>query len=256
MNQEFSFTFADLDGTNEKSKIISKSTYSDKNFVYYDIASETVIDREPDSEDWDLVFRKYDLEIPAGPVTTLHYLVTGVQTNLGIGSSEVRGAVVTAADSANYPLSKTDISTIGSDWKSFNMTTFTYDIADSLSFFVSSNEGGVYHLVFTGFSGSSTGDLSFTQSPANEVGSENVEAPSIKMYPNPSSGTTTIDLEAGHNGWELKLSDLSGKTLLAERIPSGAEQWRLELDKLPVGSYQLLLVGDRERHQMRLILTR
>jgi len=256
MNQEFSFTFADLDGTNEKSKIISKSTYSDKNFVYYDIASETVIDREPESEDWDLVFRKYDLEIPAGPVTTLHYLVTGVQTNLGIGSSEVRGAVVTAADSANYPLTKTDISTIGSDWKSFNMTTFTYDIADSLSFFVSSNEGGVYHLIFTDFSGSSTGDLSFTQSPANAVGTENIEAPSIKMYPNPSSGTTTIALESGHNGWELKLSDLSGKILLAERIPSGAEQWRLELDRLPVGSYQLLLVGDRERHQMRLILTR
>jgi hypothetical protein len=175
---------------------------------------------------------------------------------LGIGSSEVRGAVVTAADSANYPLTKTDISTIGSDWKSFNMTTFTYDIADSLSFFVSSNEGGVYHLIFTDFSGSSTGDLSFTQSPANAVGTENIEAPSIKMYPNPSSGTTTIALESGHNGWELKLSDLSGKILLAERIPSGAEQWRLELDRLPVGSYQLLLVGDRERHQMRLILTR
>ena len=111
-------------------------------------------------------------------------------------------------------------------------------------------------MIFTSFAGSSTGDLSFTQSPANEVGSENIEAPSIKMYPNPSSGTTTIELEAGHNGWELKLSDMSGKTLLAERIPSGAEQWRLELDKLPVGSYQLLLVGDRERHQMRLILTR
>ena len=163
--QQFTFTYANLDGSNEITQSISKAAYSAKNFVYFDLTSQQILDREPISNQWDLVVRRYGIEIPYGP-STLFYIVTGVQSNLGINTSEVRGQIASPGDSVNFNLTDSDISRIGSDWKYFNRNTFSYSLVDSLSFFVTSNDGGIYHLYFTGFGGGSNGNLSFTQMPS------------------------------------------------------------------------------------------
>ena len=61
--QQFIFTYANLDGSNEITQSISKAAYSDKNFVYFDISSGQILDREPASNQWDLVVRRYGIEI-------------------------------------------------------------------------------------------------------------------------------------------------------------------------------------------------
>ena len=71
------------------------------------------MDVEPDASAWDIVFTKYhDESIP--------YIVTGVLTNMNIEIAEVRQTATDMADPETAAYT-TDISVIGSDWKSFDM---------------------------------------------------------------------------------------------------------------------------------------
>ncbi len=49
MQNTYVFKFADLDGSNEVNQVINCNDYSDKNFVYYSLLNETILDREPNS---------------------------------------------------------------------------------------------------------------------------------------------------------------------------------------------------------------
>ena len=50
---------------------------------------------------------------------------------------------------------------IGSDWKSFDMGTFSYVIEEDLSYFIKKGESDIYQLIFTGTDGSATGKMVF-----------------------------------------------------------------------------------------------
>ena len=63
-----------------ETKEITCAPYTAKNFIYFSLTTGEVLDNEPDSESWDLVFTKYhDESIP--------YIVTGVLTNVNSGNS-------------------------------------------------------------------------------------------------------------------------------------------------------------------------
>jgi len=63
----YTFTYADVDGSNEKKKSVTKNDMKSQNFGYYSIVDEQVVTREPATEDWDLVFTEYIIPIPTGP---------------------------------------------------------------------------------------------------------------------------------------------------------------------------------------------
>ena len=76
MTNSFSIKYGNLDVAGE-TKEISCSAYTDKNFVYFSFGSGELLDIEPESSSWDLLFTKYyDESIP--------YNVTGVLTNIEI----------------------------------------------------------------------------------------------------------------------------------------------------------------------------
>lgn len=253
-NQTFTFRLADLDGSNEITRSAIKTDYAGKNFFYYNIVDDQFIDREPLSSTWDLIARRYDIEIPAGPMV-FHYIVSGIQTNLGVKTAEVRGAVVSPSDSVNYVLSDDDISTIGSDWKSFDNATFTWSIADSLSYFVSSRSGGIYHLTFTGFGGSGNGQIDFTQSPAQSIGAEEQEKALWLPYPNPALDHVRVPLNGMQGAVVLRLTDIQGRLLKeVQTLAEGAEFLRLDLATLPAGTYHLELLNGSERLNSRILI--
>ena len=149
----FVFKYADLDGSNEIQEVVQCSDYLDKNFIYYSITSGSVIDREPVTEKWDMVFTKYhDESIP--------YIVTGVFLNSGVKSACVVSEDVNIENYTDYTFSES-MNVIGSDWKSFDRELFQYVLAENLVYFVMTVEGNVFRIVFKSFAGSSTGDLSF-----------------------------------------------------------------------------------------------
>lgn len=147
----YDFRFANLDGTGEQLVHLDLSMYTDKNFLYYSLVNNQEVDREPLSSSWDLLFTRYYSE-------DIYYFVTGVLSNINTQVAEVTGVDPESAVFNEGDLSD-NISTIGYDWKSFDMSTFSYNVVDSLTYFVKTPAEKVYKVVFTGFEGSSTGNI-------------------------------------------------------------------------------------------------
>jgi hypothetical protein len=151
MTNSFNIKYGEI-GEAGVSKEIPCGDYTGKNFVYFSFASEEVLDIEPETDSWDLLFTKYyDESIP--------YNVTGVLTNMGLMTAEVRNTDPALADPSSADYSD-DISVIGSDWKEFDMGTFTYVVEPDLTYFVKRGEQ-TYKIIFTGTDGSATGKMVF-----------------------------------------------------------------------------------------------
>jgi hypothetical protein len=119
---------------------ITPASYPTKNFIYYAVATKTVIDREPDKTTWDFVFTKYDSKLAGNP------LVSGILTNEGVSSVKLVGADSTKVYTATTFTKK--VSNIGFDWKHFNGSS--YDIVNPY-YFVHGVDGNYYQLKFTAF---------------------------------------------------------------------------------------------------------
>lgn len=151
MTNSFSIKYGNVDAAGT-SKEIPCSSYTSKNFVYFSLGSGEVLDIEPDSDSWDLLFTKYwDESIP--------YNVTGVLTNKEVETGEVRETDTSLADPAEAEFTD-DIAEIGSDWKSFDMGTFQYVMEPDLCYFVKSGEE-MYKITFTATDGSASGKIVF-----------------------------------------------------------------------------------------------
>lgn len=149
--QEYTFLYADLDGSNEYVVTLDLGG-STKNFEYYSLDTNSEMDREP-NDTWDLVFTKWIDR-------TMEYPVTGVLQNIDVTAQE---STDTDPASTDFPSSGflTAMSTIGADWKIINMETFQYEMDDTRVFFVKDLKGDVYRIKFNTFEGSGTGNISF-----------------------------------------------------------------------------------------------
>ena len=225
---------ADLDGANEVTVTVTKSDYANRNFVYYNVQTDTLIDREPAADSWDIVFTNYVLELAPGYYSG----VTGALHNQNIEVSVSSGVPVATA---TYSLWEDTISTIGYDWKSFNMSTFEYDIVADLCYFVKEENGNIWKLVFTDFEGSSTGNIYFTKELVESAGIPEYEGASLAVYPNPASDF--IKVESAHNITEMKLIDMNGAIVLDQ---ISALQ-TLSLSAVENGVYLLQVINDKGR---------
>jgi hypothetical protein len=162
MSNSFNIKFADLDGSNEVTAAITCGDYLTKNYVYYSLTTQQFLDREPANTDWDLVFTKYhDESIP--------YIVTGILSNDGVMVAQVDGTDVESEDYSSAEFSG-HINIIGSDWKEFDMGTFTYSVAADRVYFVKDANDNYYKLVLLSFDGSSTGNSRLVLKALNPPG--------------------------------------------------------------------------------------
>jgi ABC-type Fe2+-enterobactin transport system substrate-binding protein len=153
-DQKYTFRYSDLDGLNEHTVNLDLASNM-KNFAYYSIDTNAEVDREPESDKWDILFTKYNTIIESQ-----NYTVTGVLQNIDVTAQE---STDTDPMSKAFPTTGflTNISTVGSDWKTINMETFQYTIDDTRVFYVQDLNGEVYRIKFKTFEGSGTGNLSF-----------------------------------------------------------------------------------------------
>jgi len=182
---DYKIKFANLDGSNEYSEIINASTYNDKHFVYYSLDNQSIFDREPNKNNWDLTFTKYITDYPFQG-SFVPYSVTGVLTNIGV--EVARAENVTSPSSYtnfNNHTFNTAINSIGFNWKSFDGTG--YSINPNLCFFVRDLNESIWRIIFTGFSGMSAGTIEFNTEKL-EPSTTNKNFPSVhsfNIYPNP-----------------------------------------------------------------------
>lgn len=234
----YAFTYANIDGTSEASKTVDKADFQGKNFGYFSFATESSLDREPASADWDLLFTRYISPVAPG----FYYGVTGVLSNIGVKVSEMRGvdpASVTIDDTVSAPFSY-NLSTIGHDWKSYDNMARVWSFEDMLTYFVKNDSSDdFYQLTFTGFGGGATGDFIFDQNgstTAIDPVLANIEL--FQIGPNPASSLATVEIEQKEQrSFSLSILDMQGRTIRTQSHAAGTQRVAINLEGLSSGLY-------------------
>lgn len=249
VQNEWTFRYADLDGLNDTTIVLKANDYAGKSFIHYSIANNAVVDQEP-AERWQLLFtRYYDYNIP--------YYVTGVLANAGVKIQQVNG--VSQSDFEGYDTSMFNdtLSEIGSDWKSFNMATFQYEVASDVVYFIQDTTGidkSIWKFYFTGFSGSATGTYSLTKIKMNTTGVNNFSERNLTVFPNPASQ----DLNVIHDfsgTTEITIYNISGQPVFKTQNfeSTGLNKQTLNISSLPTGMYSVFVRSGNEAKTVKFL---
>jgi hypothetical protein len=205
--------YANLDGSDEQNVTLDINPYTSKNFVYYTFPGEDVFDREPDTASWDVLFTQYKAVYPTGDILK----VTGVLNNMKVYANRFNPVGLDFTDWLSQPMDSTR-TPIGYDWKKFNFSSGTYDIVDSLVFFVQTWDKSIYKLYFTAFySGMAGGKAVFMKELISPSSLDEIipAKGSLTISPNPVSDHFTILFKEEMNEQvEYILIDMNGRQLL------------------------------------------
>lgn len=231
-NGSFNFRYGNLDNSEEVTTAFVKSDYAGKMFGYYSIVTDEFIDREP--AEWDLLFKKYIGYVPTP------YAVTGILAHPNWTIAEATGI----ADPATYTDFQsetfgTDANTIGDDWKTFNMTSFQYDIAADRVYFMQNEGGDIWKIIPTGFGGSATGDVEFSKEQLTFAGLTEENQQFVSIYPNPATDNLTISFDSKSATTTISVKNSIGQIVATETFNSatGLTQKQLNISHLDNGVY-------------------
>lgn len=251
------FKYANIDGSNEQTFSIVKSTYPNRNFVYHSILSNSTIDREPDNTTWDIMFAKHtDYISYAGQYVS----VTSVFNNRNVWSAKAYEAdYATASTSINPQTSlNQNINNIGREWKKYSSAT-GWTVFDSIAYFVYDNDSAnFYRVVFTGFGGMLSGKSYFNKELLQNVSVNDFEQKvSMSIYPNPTRGNVTLLLDYPSNdNLEINIIDLSGKIVYQNvlSLSAGVNQKLLDINHLTSGLYLMSIKNEKFNTSQKLIV--
>lgn len=240
----YTFVYANIDGTDEHTATINKTSYSGKNFAYYSLSANASLDREPASANWQLLFGQYTAFVPSA------YTVTGVLLNKGVEAAKVTeiADVTTYDDYAAHTL-VTPINTIGYNWKTFSGGA--YEIADSTLFFVKTQTDDIWKVVMTGFTGSTDGGFQLSKeklTSSTSVLHAGTAKLAVTTYPNPATDKLTVvyDITTAVNTLQLAIVDMAGRNVVSTVLPSASGFWQhtIDVSQLSNGIYKLVLQAD------------
>lgn len=239
--------YANLDGSNDQTDTLNVTPYNDRQMMAFSFATG-IVDREPLAADWDLLFTRYNTL-----VQSTYYPVNGVLTKKGNTVAKVHPVASDFTDwTALEFLPEADI--IGHDWKTINMTTFQWEITDSLAYFVQNAAGSVYKVVFEAFSGSGTGTSTFTVQTLVTASAKFNQIPVAKIYPNPATDVFKLELTDALNGSVAGLYDLSGR-LVRQQILDNSLLHEFQISGIEPGTY-VLKINDKARTSAYKIVVR
>ena len=254
-NGEYTFKYANLDGSNEINTSVLKANYSDKNFVYYSLDQNSVLDREPNSVDWDITFTKY-----ITPVQGMPYGVTGVLSNDGVHVAQADNIPDPNSynDYSQHPM-MTEINSIGYDWKSFDMSTFSYSVEPYRCYFVKDLQDKIWRIIFTSFEGSSTGNIEFNtleMTSSTSISELQSDISTFEIYPNPiTDNNLTVVFDISSDISELNIFDITGKNIYNEIFNSkGFQAKSISIPNLNNGIYVVTLSSKGSIFQKKLVV--
>ena len=254
-NGEYTFKYANLDGSNEINASVLKANYSDKNFVYYSLDQNSVLDREPNSVDWDITSTKY-----ITPVQGMPYGVTGVLSNDGVHVAQADNIPDPNSynDYSQHPM-MTEINSIGYDWKSFDMSTFSYSVEPYRCYFVKDLQDKIWRIIFTSFEGSSTGNIEFNtleMTSSTSISELQSDISTFEIYPNPiTDNNLTVVFDISSDISELNIFDITGKNIYNEIFNSkGFQAKSISIPNLNNGIYVVTLSSKGSIFQKKLVV--
>jgi len=247
---KYTFRHASLDNMMDMTHTLDKAKFSDRNFGYFSLVNHSDINREPSNTDWDILFTQYNAFVPSP------YNVSGVLSNRGVYVAKAYPIKdVETYEDYKIEIFTSSMSGIGHDWKSFSGGNWS--VEDSLVYFVQTNEGIVWKMIFTGFGGSTNGNFIFSKEKVGQVGVEDVIANTevFDVYPNPARENMNIVFNS--NGRvNMSIYSITGN-LMKEKIvsaTSGLNTYNLDLSGIQSGVYLLQLNDGRSIATKRIIV--
>jgi len=86
------------------------------------------------------------------------------------------------------------------------------------------------------------------------VGIDETEGAAISVYPNPTVGAVTVDVPAGVNATQVRLTDATGRTVSTTAINGGLGRRSVEVSIMAKGVYMLVVEGEGVLHTERLVV--
>lgn len=245
------FTISKLDGTDSNTVTIKKKDFVGKLFAYYNMNTNTVIDREPVvAKDWNLLFTRYKALVTLGP-TTIMYPVAGVLQNNNTMAYKVQGE---NANSLNYDTLQfvSKIRTIDWDWKVITTAPGAWPVKDSLAYFTRvANK--INKIKFTSYyAGTDRQSIVFNKTDyaglsVNETAKNKLE---VSLYPNPASENIFVSLNSNVKQAQVTISNLSGKALISTEITADD---KVDVSSLPMGMYLLTIATNNGNETVKFI---
>jgi hypothetical protein len=230
----YTFTFATWNGTAwtaDQQVVLANAANAANTFNYYSLENNAAVVAEPASADWDITFTKYKTDYFGDG--SFWQDVTGVFHAPDIQVAENVEPTGTP-DVTNLAFTH-DINAIGYDWKTFNMTTFTYTVSTDKAFYVKYANGTLYRLVFATFAGSSTGNITFSHEDVTSLLGTQTFANnnSFGVYPNPSADkkiNIVYDLATSGGKNTVSVYSITGVKVYEKNLAANAGFFNQQID--------------------------
>ncbi len=241
----WSIIISNVDNSDSVNLSINKKDYSKRMFVYYNVLSNTLTDREPDLDKWDMVWTKYKGMIDYMG-SKIPYTVTGVLSNPKVKVTRNIGKKCNEVWLSNKTaVVNPSISAVGHDWKTFDNTTFKYTITDTFVYFVEALDSNIYKLTMKSFAGGSLGKTTFNTYEATlSTSSPDLNA-ALVVYPNPAGNNVKISTE--NTIESVMLYDMQGRLVLSSSETS------INVSGLNPGIYLILIKTENGLHKQTLV---
>lgn len=244
---------ANIDGSNDVTDTLSFGPYQTKTLAYYTLGGGALIDREPATSQWDLLFTRYNGHL----FGFANQSVTGVLSNAGVQVAKAYPVddTLTFVDTTGLGFSSI-ISKIGADWKTPPPPAWV--IEDSLVYFVKRNTQ-LYKIVFTGFGGSANGNYIFwKQDLSAPLALTETPVVNATLYPNPSANENTMlvyTLETASQA-SCMVYDMAGKLISNQKLNGGVglHTEQLATNNLAPGMYMVNLTVNGAAKTLKLVV--
>jgi Secretion system C-terminal sorting domain len=246
----YTFKYANLNGTNEITKVINKADFAGKTFAYFSFAAANTVSVEP-TTGFDMMYCRYSTPYPDPSTGQLvPYTVAGILHARGVKTAKALNITPATVSYNSFKDSlKTEPNTIGFDWKAFDGAGWILD--QNRVYFLKTTANRVWKLQFIDFEGSSTGkaimektDLGIFTAVENTVfaGLETL------IYPNKVANDFNIALDAnsGIKNATITVVDMQGRTVLNQNIAvqNGFQVFNIAADTFAAGAYSVQLIGE------------
>lgn len=246
------FKYANIDGSNEQIITFNKNSYPNRNFVYFSMINNQLIDREPDNTTWELTFVKHiDYVFPPG----MYVSVSSIFSNVNVWSAKGHYTDFATANAATTPQTSfnQNINNIGREWKKYSSAN-GWEVYDTIAYFVHNLDSTkLFRIVFTGFGGMANGDTYFDiEEIITTSVDEQLSFIDFEFYPNPASENINIRVSDNVNHLQANILDITGKTLKTSWLRNTLNE--LYVGDLPSGMYLIQLLSDKEQITKKLII--
>jgi hypothetical protein len=147
----FRIRFARLNGSDEQTVDVIKE--GEKNHTCYSLINKTMVDFEPETEAWDLLFTNYTETLWDG-TDSIFYLVTGVLINLkGVEVAFTKSISFDDLSLENLPelAFSSAQNAIGYEWKYLDFNTLIYTVEPDFLYVIKDMDGEFFKFKFIGF---------------------------------------------------------------------------------------------------------